>query len=71
MFRVRSSDHEAQLASGRPAIAERFVFPILLAIVISIITDIDTPRTGLIAVDERPLLEINETLSRPVTQTTP
>ncbi|HEY6153366.1 MAG TPA: hypothetical protein VIW07_06480 [Candidatus Udaeobacter sp.] len=56
--------------SGRSSIAERFVFPILLAIVIAIITDIDTPRGGLIAVDERPLLEINETLSRPSMQTT-
>ena len=53
-----------------PRLLSDSFFPILLAIVISIITDIDTPRAGLIAVDERPLLEINETLSRPVTQTT-
>jgi hypothetical protein len=55
--------------SGRRSISERFVFPILLAIVIAIITDIDTPRAGLIAVDERPLLESNETLSRASTTT--
>jgi hypothetical protein len=53
-----------------PRLLSDSFFPILLAIVISIITDIDTPRAGLIAVAERPLLEINETLSRPVTQTT-
>jgi hypothetical protein len=50
--------------SGRHSILERFVFPILIAIVIAIITDIDTPRAGFISLDERPLLELNETLSR-------
>ena len=57
--------------SGRRSIAERFVFPILLAIVIAIITDIDTPRGGLVSLDERPLLEINETLSRASEKATP
>src|SRR5262249_2683708 len=57
--------------SGRRSIAERFVFPILVAIVIAIITDIDTPRAGLIALDERPLLESNEALSRVSPKTTP
>jgi hypothetical protein len=47
------------------------VFPVLIAIVIAIITDIDTPRSGLIWVDERPLLELNETLSSPSSTTTP
>jgi len=57
--------------SGRHSILERFVFPILIAIVIAIITDIDTPRVGLISVDERPLLELNETLHGSSTSTTP
>ena len=57
--------------SGRHSILERFVFPILIAIVIAIITDIDTPRAGLISVDERPLLELNETLSHASPKTTP
>jgi hypothetical protein len=57
--------------SGRHSILERFVFPILIAIVIAIITDIDTPRSGLISVDERPLLELNETLSSSSPATTP
>jgi hypothetical protein len=57
--------------SGRRAMAERFAFPILLAIVIAIITDIDTPRAGLISVDERPLLELNETMSRASVKTQP
>jgi hypothetical protein len=47
------------------------VFPILVAIVIVLITDIDTPRGGLISLDERPLLELNEALSRPSVKTTP
>ena len=57
--------------SGRPSIAERFVFPILVAVVIAIITDIDTPRAGLISVDERPLLELNETINHASVKTTP
>lgn len=57
--------------SGRHSILERFVFPLLVAIVITLITDIDTPRRGLISMDERPLLELNETLSRSSTPTRP
>jgi hypothetical protein len=57
--------------SGRHSILERFVFPILIAVVIAIITDIDTPRAGLISVDERPLLELNKTLRGSSTSTTP
>jgi len=53
------------------SILERFVFPLLVAIVITLITDIDTPRQGLISLDERPLLELNETLSGSSTATTP
>jgi hypothetical protein len=57
--------------SARHSILERFVFPILITIVIAIITDIDTPRGGFISLDERPLLELNETLSRSSVTTTP
>jgi hypothetical protein len=49
--------------SARHSILERFVFPVLVAIVITLITDIDTPRGGLIALDERPLLELSESLN--------
>jgi len=57
--------------SGRHSILERFVFPLLVAIVIALITDIDTPRGGLVSLDERPLLELNEILNRSSTATTP
>ena len=57
--------------TGRHSILERFVFPILVAIVIALITDIDTPRRGLISLDERPFLELNETLNPSSTPTTP
>ena len=33
--------------------------------------DHDTPRGGLVSLDERPLLELNEILSRSSTATTP
>jgi len=57
--------------SGRHSILERVVFPVLVAIVITLITDIDTPRGGLISLDERPLLELNETLNRASAPRTP
>ena len=57
--------------SGRHSVLDRVVFPILVAIVITLITDIDTPRGGLISLDERPLLELNETLNRAPAKTTP
>jgi hypothetical protein len=57
--------------SGRRSVLDRFVFPVLVAIVIVLITDIDTPRGGLISLDQRPLLELNEALKGSSTATTP
>jgi hypothetical protein len=57
--------------SGRHSVLDRFVFPVLVAVVITPITDIDTPRGGLISLDDRSLLEVNETLNRLSTTTTP
>jgi len=56
------TSYEAGTA-GRAAILERYLFPLLIAVVITLITDIDTPRGGLIALDERPLLELNNSLN--------
>jgi len=50
-------------AAARHSILARYLFPLLIAIVITLITDIDTPRGGLIAFDERPLLELNHSLN--------
>ncbi len=52
---------EAGIARGHPFLA-RFLFPILIAVVIALITDIDTPRGGLITLDDRPLLELYDSL---------
>src|SRR6266478_8628305 len=52
---------EAGIARGHPVLA-RFLFPLLIAVVIALITDIDTPRGGLITLDDRPLLEVKDTL---------
>jgi hypothetical protein len=52
---------EAGMARGHPFLA-RFLLPLLIAVVIALITDIDTPRGGLITLDERPLLELNDSL---------
>ena len=52
---------EAGITRGHPFLA-RFLFPILIAVVIALITDIDTPRGGLITLDDRPLQELNDSL---------
>ena len=52
---------EAGTARGHPFLS-RFLFPLLIAVVIALITDIDTPQGGLITLDERPLLELNDSL---------
>jgi hypothetical protein len=57
--------------SGRHSVLDRVVFPVLVAIVIALITDIDTPRGGPMSLDERPLLELNESLSHASSKTTP
>jgi hypothetical protein len=58
-------------AAVRHSILERYLFPLLIAIVIALITDIDTPRGGLIALDERPLLELNQTFNTSATAPAP
>ena len=52
---------EAGIARGHPFLA-RILFPLLVAVAIALINDIDTPRGGLITLDERPLLELNDSL---------
>src|SRR5262249_1666294 len=52
---------EAGMSRGHPFLA-RFLFPLLIAVAIALITDIDTPRSGFITLDERPLLELNDSL---------
>jgi hypothetical protein len=56
------TSYEAGIA-GRVAILERYLFPLLIAVVITLITDIDSPRGGLISLDQRPLLELNDSLN--------
>jgi hypothetical protein len=48
--------------AGRHPILVRYLFPLLIAVVITLIHDIDNPRRGLITLDQRPLLELNESL---------
>jgi hypothetical protein len=48
--------------AGRHPLLSRYLFPLLIAVVITLITDIDNPRGGLITLDQRPLLELNEGL---------
>ena len=52
---------QAGMDRGHPFLS-RFLFPVLIAVVIALITDIDTPRGGLITLDERPLLELKDSL---------
>ena len=55
------SGWEAGITRGHPVLA-RFLFPLLIAIVLALITDVDTPRGGLIMLDDRRLLEVKDTL---------
>src|SRR5882724_2516944 len=52
---------QAGMDRGHPFLA-RFLFPVLISVVIALITDIDTPRGGLIKLDDRPLLELKDSL---------
>lgn len=52
---------EAGMARGHPFLA-RFLLPLLIAVAIALIADIDSPRGGLITLDERPLLELHDSL---------
>lgn len=52
---------QAGMDRGHPFLS-RFLFPVLIAVVIALITDIDTPRGGLITLDDRPLLELKDSL---------
>jgi len=52
---------EAGMARGHPFLA-RFVLPLLIALAIALIADIDSPRGALITLDERPLLELHDSL---------
>jgi len=52
---------EAGMARGHPFLA-RFVLPLLIALAIALIADIDSSRGGLITLDERPLLELHDSL---------
>jgi len=52
---------EAGMARGHPFLA-RFVLPLLIALAIALIADIDSSWGGLITLDERPLLELHNSL---------
>lgn len=49
--------------SGRFALA-MFILPILITIVITIISDLDNPRHGLIQVSQRSMLDVQQTLQK-------
>lgn len=44
--------------SGRGRLFSRFVFPLLIAVVTTIIADVANPRRGLIGVSQQPLVEL-------------
>jgi hypothetical protein len=53
------------LGPGRAHYAHLIVFQLMVAVVITLVIDIDRPRRGLILVSQAPLLELRESLSRP------
>ena len=52
-------------AKGHRSLFNQIVFPVLIGIVITLITDIDSPRKGLISVSQQPLQDLLETMPPP------
>jgi hypothetical protein len=53
---------EAEIARRHSFLA-RCLLPLLIAVVIALFTDIETLQGGLIALDARPFLELNDSLN--------
>jgi hypothetical protein len=49
-------------AGGHRSTFSQVVFPVLIAVVITLISDIDRPRRGLIGVSQQPLTELLESM---------
>jgi len=49
-------------AGGARPLFNQIVFPLLIAVVIMLISDIDRPRRGLISISQQPLMDLLETL---------
>jgi hypothetical protein len=50
-------------ASGARSTFSSFVLPILIALVISLISDIDRPRGGLISIKQQPMFDLQQSIS--------
>ena len=49
-------------ASGARSTFSSFVLPVLIALVISLISDIDRPRGGLISIKQQPMIDLQQTI---------
>lgn len=53
-------------ANGARSFFNQQVFPLLITVVIMMISDIDRPRRGIINVSQQPLMDLLETMKKPV-----
>ncbi|MEP2775815.1 MAG: hypothetical protein ABJQ29_05060 [Luteolibacter sp.] len=49
-------------SNGHRSIFSQFVFPVLIGVVITLISDIDRPREGIIGVSQQPLVELLDSM---------
>ena len=58
-------------ASGARTSFSNGLLPLLIAVVIALISDLDRPRQGLVGISQQPLLELKASLSAPSTNPSP
>ena len=58
-------------ASGARTGFSNGMLPVLIAVVITLISDFDRPRQGLIGISQQPLLDLKASISAPVADTSP
>ena len=52
-------------AGGFRSVFSQWIFPLLIGVVITLISDIDRPRRGMISISQQPLIDLLETMERP------
>ena len=52
-------------AGGFRSVFSQWIFPLLISVVITLISDIDRPRRGIISISQQPLVDLLETMAAP------
>jgi hypothetical protein len=57
------AEYDRRLLTGARTGFGNFVLPLLIAVIVSIVADLDRPRRGLIGLSQQPLLDLKATLA--------